>query len=192
MPLVEYVNEEGYRLDGRKEDECRLIKINVGNENIFTDADGFAFYEIGNTKLLSYIQGPTELKKSEEKCSIKCERDGGVKHAAINTCILALIDAGIAIKYFISACSVLFLQNRILVDGNQLEINSGAPELTMVIELNTHKIVLLEFDAEVPIDIFEAMVRTCMDCCINLGNVMKLTVKENAIKLLCLNNMLNA
>ncbi|GAB68435.1 exosome complex exonuclease rrp41 [Plasmodium cynomolgi strain B] len=231
MPLVEYVNEEGYRIDGRKEDECRLIKISVGNENIFTDADGFAFYELGNTKLLSYIQGPTELKKSEEKCSIKCEtkdsvtneisayirniceniilldlyknseiniflyiieRDGGVKHAAINTCILALIDAGIAIKYFISACSVLYLQNRILVDGNQLEINSGAPELTMVIELNTHKIILLEFDAEVPIDIFEAMVRTCMDCCVNLGNVMKLTVKENAIKLLCLNNMLNA
>ncbi|KAI4835744.1 exosome complex component RRP41 [Plasmodium brasilianum] len=245
MPLLEYINEEGYRLDGRKANECRLVKINLGNENIFTDADGFAFYEIGNTKILSYVQGPTELKKSDEKCSVKCEvflspfnvyekkkkktkdnltyeisayirniceniilldlyknseiniflyiieRDGGVKQASINTCILALIDAGIAIKYFISACSVLYLQNHIIVDANQLENNSGSPELTLVIELNTHKIILLEFDAEVPIDIFESMVRTCIDCCINLGNVMKLTVKENAIKLLCLNNLLN-
>ncbi|KEG03069.1 exosome complex exonuclease RRP41, putative [Plasmodium vinckei vinckei] len=244
MPPIEYINEEGYRLDGRKCNEYRLIKINMGNQNIFTDADGFAFYEIGNTKILSYIQGPTELKKSDDKCSIKCdvflspfnvydkrkkktkdnitneisayirniceniilldlyknseiniflyiiERDGGIKHAAINTCILALIDAGIAIKYFISACSVLYLQNQIIVDGNQLEINSGSPELTMVIELNTHKIILLEFDAEVPIDIFESMVQTCVDSCINIGEVMKLTVKENAIGLLCLNNLL--
>ncbi|SBS87362.1 exosome complex exonuclease RRP41, putative (RRP41) [Plasmodium ovale wallikeri] len=246
MPPLEYINEEGYRLDGRKPNECRLIKISIGNENIFTDADGFSFYEVGNTKILSYIQGPTELKKSEEKCSIKCEvflspfnvyekrkkktkdsitneisayirniceniilldlyrnseinvflyiieRDGGVKHAAINTCILALIDAGIAIKYFISACSVLYLQNHVVVDANQLEINSGAPELTMVIELNTHKIILLEFDAEVPIDIFEDMIRMCIECCVNIGNSMKLTVKENAIKLLSLNNMLSA
>ncbi|GAW82956.1 exosome complex exonuclease RRP41 [Plasmodium gonderi] len=246
MPILEYINEEGYRIDGRKENECRFIKINVGSENIFTEADGFSFYEIGNTKLFSYIQGPTELKKSDEKCSIKCEvflspfnvyekkkkktkdsitneisayirnicenvilldlyknseiniflyiieRDGGVKHAAINACMLALIDAGISVRYFVSACSVLYLQNHIIVDGNQLEINSGAPELTMVIELNTQKIILLEFDAEVPIDIFEAMVRTCIECCVNLGNVMKLTVKENAIKLLCLNNALNA
>ncbi|CRH03875.1 exosome complex exonuclease RRP41, putative [Plasmodium relictum] len=246
MSIQEYINEEGYRIDGRKSNECRLIKIHLGNENIFTDEDGFAFFEIGNTKILSYVQGPTELKKSDDKCSIKCEvflspfsvyekkkkktkdnltneisayirniceniilldlyknseisiflyiieRDGGLKHAAINTCLLALIDAGIAIKYFISSCSVLYLQNNIIVDANQLEINSGSPELTLVIELNTHKIVLLEFDAEVPIDIFESMVKTCIECCIHLGNIMKLTVKENAIKLLSLNNILNA
>ncbi|VWU51011.1 exosome complex exonuclease RRP41, putative [Hepatocystis sp. ex Piliocolobus tephrosceles] len=246
MPLLKYINEEGYRLDGRKENECRLIKISLGNENMFADADGCAFYEIGNTKILSYIQGPTELKKSDDKCSIKCEvflspfnvyekkmkkkkdsltneisayirniceniilvdlyknseiniflyiieRDGGVKHAAINTCILALIDAGIAIKYFISACSVLYLQNQIIVDANQLEVNSGSPELTMVIELDTHKIVLLEFDAEVPIDIFESMVQTCINSCVDLGNIMKLRVKENAIKLLSLNNIIKS
>ncbi|SOV82713.1 exosome complex exonuclease RRP41, putative [Plasmodium sp. gorilla clade G3] len=245
MSIVQYLNDEGYRIDGRKKYECRLIKISLGNGNELIDVDGFSFYEIGNTKLFAYIQGPNEYRRPDEKCLVKCnvflspfnilekkrkkskdnvtreissyirnicnhiilldlyknseiniflyiiERDGGLKAAAVNTCILALIDAGIAIKYFISASSVLYLQNNIIVDGNQFEVNSGSPELTLAIDMSTNNIVLLEFDAEVPIDIFQSMLKICAQACIHVGNIMKLSIKENAIKLLSLNSILN-
>jgi exosome complex component RRP41 len=52
------INEQGERLDGRKIDELRPIKIEVG---ILKNADGSAFIQFGKNKIMAAVYGPKEV-----------------------------------------------------------------------------------------------------------------------------------
>jgi exosome complex component RRP41 len=52
------IDKKGLRLDGRKPDELRQIKIDVG---ILSNADGSAYIEQGKNKILAAVFGPKEL-----------------------------------------------------------------------------------------------------------------------------------
>jgi exosome complex component RRP41 len=52
------INENGIRLDGRKPDELRSIKLEVG---ILSNADGSAYIEQGRNKILAAVYGPKEV-----------------------------------------------------------------------------------------------------------------------------------
>ncbi len=54
---VEYVNSKGLRLDKRKVDELRPIKIEVG---VIPRADGSAYLEWGQNKVFAAVYGPRE------------------------------------------------------------------------------------------------------------------------------------
>lgn len=54
---LEYVNKKGLRLDGRKIDELRPIKIEVG---VLSQAQGSAYLEWGQNKVLAGVFGPRE------------------------------------------------------------------------------------------------------------------------------------
>lgn len=50
--------DNGLRLDGRKPDELRPMKMEVG---VLKNADGSAIVEVGNTKILAAVYGPREM-----------------------------------------------------------------------------------------------------------------------------------
>jgi exosome complex component RRP41 len=52
------VDRKGLRLDGRRPDELRPIKIEVG---VLSNADGSAYIEQGKNKILAAVYGPKEL-----------------------------------------------------------------------------------------------------------------------------------
>jgi exosome complex component RRP41 len=52
------IDKKGIRLDGRKADELRSIKIEVG---ALSNADGSAYIEQGKNKILAAVYGPKEL-----------------------------------------------------------------------------------------------------------------------------------
>jgi exosome complex component RRP41 len=52
------IDKKGHRLDGRKPDELRPIKIEVG---ILSNADGSAYIEQGKNKILAATFGPKEM-----------------------------------------------------------------------------------------------------------------------------------
>ena len=52
------IDEKGLRLDGRKPDELRPVKIKVG---VLSNADGSAYIEQGKTKILAAVYGPKEV-----------------------------------------------------------------------------------------------------------------------------------
>ena len=52
------IDKKGLRLDGRKLDELRPIKIEVG---VLSNADGSAYIEQGKNKILAAVFGPKEL-----------------------------------------------------------------------------------------------------------------------------------
>jgi exosome complex component RRP41 len=52
------IDKKGVRLDGRKPDELRPVKIEVG---ALSNADGSAYIEHGKNKILAAVYGPKEL-----------------------------------------------------------------------------------------------------------------------------------
>lgn len=52
------IDKKGVRLDGRKPDELRLTKIDVG---VLSNADGSAYIEQGKNKILAGAYGPREV-----------------------------------------------------------------------------------------------------------------------------------
>ncbi len=53
------INEEGLRLDGRRWDELRPLKLDIGT---LEKADGSAYLEWGKNKILAAVYGPREVK----------------------------------------------------------------------------------------------------------------------------------
>lgn len=56
---MEYVNDEGLRLDGRRPKDLRRLKCELGT---LPHADGSCVLEMGNTKVLSAVFGPREVE----------------------------------------------------------------------------------------------------------------------------------
>ncbi|MEM2401201.1 MAG: exosome complex exonuclease Rrp41 [Candidatus Bathyarchaeia archaeon] len=55
---IRLIDENGLRVDGRKPNELRPIKIEVG---ILSNADGSAYIEQGKSKILAAVYGPREV-----------------------------------------------------------------------------------------------------------------------------------
>jgi len=55
---VEWVDENNERVDGRKVDELRETKMEVG---VLEEADGSAMVEVGNTRVIASVFGPQDL-----------------------------------------------------------------------------------------------------------------------------------
>jgi len=58
MAKPEKLIENGIRLDGRKPDELRPIKIKVG---VLNRADGSCYFEFGGNKVIAAVYGPLEV-----------------------------------------------------------------------------------------------------------------------------------
>ncbi|MCK4614335.1 MAG: exosome complex exonuclease Rrp41 [Thermoplasmata archaeon] len=65
---VKLLREDGLRLDGRRYDELRPIKIEAG---VLNRADGSAYLEWGSNKVLAAIYGPRELHPRHMQNSMK-------------------------------------------------------------------------------------------------------------------------
>jgi exosome complex component RRP41 len=67
------IDKKGTRLDGRKPDELRSIKIDVG---VLSNADGSAYIEQGKNKILAAVFGPREMHPKHlalpERMAIRC------------------------------------------------------------------------------------------------------------------------
>ncbi|XP_013191001.1 exosome complex component RRP41 [Amyelois transitella] len=62
MPGPELLSSQGLRLDGRRPNELRRIRCKLG---VFTQPDGSAYLEQGNTKVLAAVYGPHQAAKSK-------------------------------------------------------------------------------------------------------------------------------
>nr|CAG4649603.1 EOG090X0BHT [Scapholeberis mucronata] len=60
----ELLSDQGLRIDGRRPNELRRIRCSLG---IFAQADGSAYLEQGNTKVLAAVYGPHEIRGSKSK-----------------------------------------------------------------------------------------------------------------------------
>lgn len=71
---MEYLSPEGLRVDGRRPPELRKLQCKLG---VFQQADGSAFMEQGNTKVLATVYGPHDVSRKSQalhdKALINCQ-----------------------------------------------------------------------------------------------------------------------
>ena len=58
MAGFDLISDEGFRIDGRRPNELRRIQCKMG---VYSQADGSAYIEQGNTKVLATVYGPHEV-----------------------------------------------------------------------------------------------------------------------------------
>ncbi|MGD0978122.1 MAG: exosome complex exonuclease Rrp41 [Candidatus Bathyarchaeia archaeon] len=67
------IDKKGLRLDGRKPDELRSVKLEVG---VISNADGSAYIEHGKNKILAGVYGPREVHPKHlalpDRTVVKC------------------------------------------------------------------------------------------------------------------------
>ena len=67
------IDEKGIRSDGRKLDEMRQVKIEVG---ALSNADGSAYIEMGKNKILAAVYGPREIHPKHQalpdRAALRC------------------------------------------------------------------------------------------------------------------------
>ncbi|XP_037555279.1 exosome complex component RRP41 [Dermacentor andersoni] len=235
MAGLELLSDEGYRLDGRKPFEQRKIACRLG---VFTQADGSAYIEQGNAKVLAAVYGPHEPRGSRsrsfhDRVLVNCQfsmatfstlerkrrprgdkksqemtlhiqqafeasiltqlyprsqidifvevlqSDGGTLSVCINAATLALIDAGIALKDYVCACSVGFVDGVPLVDISHLEESLRGPELTVAVLPKSQQMVLLEMTSRVHVDNLQKMLDAAVKGCIDVHAILDSQVKEH-------------
>ncbi|XP_013418239.1 exosome complex component RRP41 [Lingula anatina] len=64
MAGLELLSDQGFRIDGRRPHELRRIQCRMG---VFGQAEGSAYVEQGNTKVLAAVYGPHEIRGSRGK-----------------------------------------------------------------------------------------------------------------------------
>ncbi|ETN62706.1 exosome complex component RRP41 [Anopheles aquasalis] len=70
---MELLSDQGLRLDGRRANELRHIQCKLG---VFSQPDGSAYVEQGNTKVLAAVYGPHQAsskKSNHEEAIVNCQ-----------------------------------------------------------------------------------------------------------------------
>jgi len=111
------------------------------------------------------------------------QSDGSTKSAIFNAICLALLDAGIAMKDFMVACTTGILNYDVMIDlTNQEQMNSNG-ELTISYQPKTEKIVFMELkSSKTTKGDFEKLLETNIEGCRLIYDTLKQFITENAVK----------
>lgn len=96
----------------------------------------------------------------------------GIQAACINAATLALIDAGIPMKDYVTAVSAGCIGGKPLLDINYLEETARGPELTVAILPKSKKITTLEMESRVHADIFEGVLALAIEGCCTIEGIL--------------------
>lgn len=236
MAGYELLSDQGLRLDGRRSGELRRLRCRVG---VFGQADGSAYFEQGNTKVLAAVYGPHEIRggnRPAESALVNCQystavfstserkrrprgdrksmemtihlkqtfeaviktdlyprsqidifvevlqADGGNLCACINAATLALIDAGIPLRDYVTACTASLVNDIPLVDVSSLENSTGGPELTVAALPKSGEIVLLEMSQRFHLDHLEKVMDVALKGCKDIHSILDLVVQKHVKK----------
>ena len=87
------------------------------------------------------------------------DADGGTRCAALTAASLALADAGIPMKGFVTGCAVGKVADRMVVDLSDIEDKEGQGDMPVAMNHNTGEISLLQCDGEfTPDEIKEGLI----------------------------------
>lgn len=111
------------------------------------------------------------------------QADGGNYCAAVNASTLALIDAGIPLKDYVTACTAGYIHDRVLIDVNNQESSiGGGSELTMAILPKSEEIVLLEMAQRFHVDHLEKVMDAAMKGCKDIHAILDKVVRKHLVK----------
>lgn len=229
---MEQLIKDGRRIDGRKFDELRQIKIEAG---VLKRADGSAYIEWGGNKALAAVYGPREARprhiQNPTKAVVKCrynmaafsvsdrkrqgpdrrsveiskimsealehvvfteqfprasidvyievlQADAGTRCTGLTAASVALADAGIPMRDFVSACAVGKVDGQIVLDLGKEEDNLGDADLPIAIMPRTKEILLLQMDGHLTMEEFNKAVDMGMNACMEIYEMQKEAMRK--------------
>ncbi|KAJ3354960.1 Exosome complex component RRP41 [Allomyces javanicus] len=233
MGRLELLSPEGLRVDGRRANELRKISAKTG---VLAQADGSAYLEMGNTKVLAAVYGPRECRmrsqalhdraiinveftqatfsRIERRQTRKFDRknvevqlqirdtfeavvdttiyprsqidiylqimqaDGGQVQACINAATLALINAGVAMRDYVVACTVGNVDGTPLLDLNHIEESQGTPEITLATLPRSSNVVLIQMESRLHMDKLEKTLQLAKDGCAQIHELLDEVVRK--------------
>ena len=110
------------------------------------------------------------------------QADGSNASACINSATLALIDAGIPLKDYVSSCTVSYFSENPIVDISYLEETSGGPQLNLAILPKSEKIVLFQMDSRLHVDNVEKVLQLAVQGCKDVYTLLRQTIHDHAIQ----------
>ncbi len=224
--------KDGRRIDGRKFDELRQIKIEAG---VLKRADGSAYVEWGGNKALAAVYGPREARprhtQNPTRAIVKCrynmaafsvsdrkrqgpdrrsveiskimsealehvvfteqfprasidvyievlQADAGTRCTGLTAASVALADAGIPMRDFVSACAVGKVDGQIVLDLGKEEDNLGDADLPIAIMPRTKEILLLQMDGHLTMEEFNKAVDMGMNACMEIYEIQKEAMRK--------------
>lgn len=111
------------------------------------------------------------------------QADGGTLSAAINAANLALIDAGVAMKDFVVACSAGFLGQTALTDLNYVEESAKGPVIPIALFPASDGVSMLQMSSKMPLELLEEVMGQAVAGCHQLHAVLQNEVKEHTLRL---------
>lgn len=109
------------------------------------------------------------------------QADGSVLPACINATTLALVQAGIPMRDFVTCCSVGFLDSTLLLDLNHLEESASGPELWLTLMPKSRKILTMKMaSSSVRVDekLLDSLVQEAQVGCQKMHLALKAKVRE--------------
>lgn len=106
------------------------------------------------------------------------QADGSNQSACINAATLALIDAGIPMKDYVSACTVSFVNDKPLMDINYLEESFGGPQLSLAVLPKSGNIVMFQMNSRLHVDNLEKVLDLAKKGCTDIHALQRQTVHE--------------
>lgn len=237
---LEFISLDGLRVDGRRPWEVRKIRSSLGP---LSRADGSAYFEQGNTRVLAAVYGPREptgVRRNEgDRGVISCEfstalfasasrqrtwkgdrrstaaardikrvfegvvllrnyprsqidiyiqilqNDGAPFVAAVNAASLALVNAGVAMKDFVVACSVGYVDNEFVLDTCAVECAADRPQLSVAVLAHTGKVVSVDLESKLPnLGVLTTAMQHCEVGCKQIFNVLEHEIRQFTLNLL--------
>lgn len=232
MEEIKLLDDNGLRLDRRKVDELRPIKIVAG---VLKRADGSAYIEWGENKILAAIYGPREVHpkhlQKPAKAIVQCrynmapfsvsdrkrpgpdrrsreiskiiseaftnvvfveqyprttvdvfievlQANAGTRCAGLTAASVALADAGIPMRDFITSCAVGKVCDTIILDPSKEEDNNGQADMPFAIIPRTQEIVLLQMDGNLSYEEFERALELARKTCDEIYQIQKESLRQ--------------
>ncbi|RKO94927.1 hypothetical protein CAUPRSCDRAFT_9550, partial [Caulochytrium protostelioides] len=105
-------------------------------------------------------------------CVQMVQLDGSALATAINAVSLAIIDAGIPVTDYVTACSAGYIGSDPVLDLNYLEESAGMPQLTLALLPRTRKIVTMAMEQKLHLDHLEPTAEMCEEGCLQMYQQM--------------------
>ncbi|HKZ93826.1 MAG TPA: exosome complex exonuclease Rrp41 [Candidatus Bathyarchaeia archaeon] len=229
------IDENDIRYDGRKLNDLRPIKLEVG---VLGNADGSAYIEQGKNRILAAVYGPREIHPKHQalpdRAALRCryhmapfsvqerkspapsrrelelskvmrealepsiftefyprtaidlfvevlQADGGTRCAGITAASLALADAGIPMRDLVSACAAGKVEDRLVLDLDDLEDKSDGADVPVAYMPNLNAVTLLQMDGMLTNEEFEQVLNMGIEGCKQVSQLQKEALKAKYI-----------
>jgi exosome complex component RRP41 len=184
----ELITKDGLRVDGRKLDELRPIKMVA---QVLSRPDGSAYRKRPNpsrreheiSKVIREALEPALFVEEYPRTGIDIfievvQADGGTRTASINAAALALADAGIPLRSLPVACAIGKIDGKIALDLNDVEDQKGEADLPMAYLPLNENFTLFQMDGRISLDEFAEAITVFKKGAVKISEIQQAALRE--------------